>query len=251
MTIAILSAMEEECASLIEIMQDQEQINIAGRTYYTGTLWGKKAVVVFSRWGKVAAASTTVVLIREFNVTEVIFTGVAGAIERNLNVGDIVIGTKIYQHDMDARPMLAQYKIPLLGITYFETDADRRELVARGAKQYLTTQFNGTEKHEHAEEFNINNPKVVLGGIATGDQFVSNVEKARAIQKDLPEVVCVEMEGSAVAQVCGEYDVKFSIIRTISDSADDEASIDFPKFVKAVAKAYSLGIIKNVFNDME
>lgn len=250
MRVAILSAMEEECASLIERMCPREEILIAGRTYYKGMLWGKDVVVAFSRWGKVAAASTTIVLIREFNVTEVIFTGVAGAIDKKLNVGDVVVGNKIYQHDMDARPILPRYEIPLLGIAYFETDGERRAQIYKAANKYVNTQFGSINEKSDIAEFNILSPKVVLAGIATGDQFVSCAKKAKSIQQDMPDVVCVEMEGGAVAQVCSEYDVKYTIIRTISDSANDESSIDFPKFINEVAREYSLGIVKNVFEDI-
>ena len=56
------------------------------------------------------------------------------------------------------------------------------------------------------------------------------------------------MEGAAVAQVCFEYQVPFSIIRTISDNANNNSHIDFPKFAKIIASNYALGILKHYFN---
>jgi adenosylhomocysteine nucleosidase len=56
------------------------------------------------------------------------------------------------------------------------------------------------------------------------------------------------MEGAAVAQVCFEYEVPFSIIRVISDKANDNATIDFPKFANSIASKYALGILKNYFS---
>jgi len=246
MTLAILSAMEEECSSLIERMQDIEEMVIANRTYYEGLLWGKSVVIVFSRWGKVAAASTTVVLIREFGVSEIIFTGVAGAIDKQLNVGDVVIGTRLYQHDLDVRPILAQYEIPLLGILSIESDKTRQAQLYDAATLFVNEQLTEYIASGNIQEFSLNNPKVVLAAIATGDQFITNKNHAAQIKSNLPDVVCVEMEGGAVAQVCDEYDMKFSVIRTISDSANDESSVDFTKFVSEVAKAYSLGILQNI-----
>lgn len=245
MPIAIMSAMEEECISLMDHMTDIRKTSIAGRQFNQGKLWGKDVVVVFSRWGKVAAASTTVVLIREFNVGEIIFTGVAGAIDDALNVGDIVVGQHIYQHDLDARPMIAQYEIPLMGIVAIETQRERQAQIAESAKRFIDTDLMELVSRKDVQEFSLGSPKVVMGGIATGDQFISNEAHARQIKNNLPDVVCVEMEGGAVAQVCNEYDLPFSIIRTISDSANVDAKIDFPKFVSSVAKVYSLGIIKN------
>lgn len=247
MTIAILSAMEEECSSLIGHMQDVEEHSIAGRTYYQGQLWGKRVVIVFSRWGKVAAASTTVVLIREFGVTEIIFTGVAGAIDKRLNVGDVVIGNKLYQHDIDVRPILAQYEIPWLGIIGIESDAIRQQQLFDAANRFVDTQLSEHVSEKSVLEFGLDKPKVVLAGIATGDQFITSDAQSAHIRKNLPDVVCVEMEGGAVAQICSEYNVSFSVIRTISDSANDESSIDFQKFVNAVATQYSMGIVKSLF----
>jgi len=83
--------MEEENAALVESMQIESETSIAERIYYSGTLWNQKVVVVFSRWGKVAAAATAVTLIERFNVQQVLFTGVAGAIDKTLNVGDVVV----------------------------------------------------------------------------------------------------------------------------------------------------------------
>lgn len=53
------------------------------------------------------------------------------------------------------------------------------------------------------------------------------------------------MEGAAVAQICHEHGVPFSIVRTISDSANEEAALDFPEFLKNVAGPYALGVVGN------
>ena len=249
MTIAILAAMEAECDSLIGHMRDLQISDIAGRRYHQGKLWGKDVVIVFSRWGKVAAASTTVVLIREFKVSEIIFTGVAGAIVGELNIGDVVVGQHLYQHDLDARPLLARYEIPLIGLVGIATDDQRRTQIHNAAQTFLTTQFDDVIENTIKQEFKLDNPKVVCAGIATGDQFISSEVQAAHIRTNLSDVVCVEMEGGAVAQVCNEYNIGFSIVRTISDSANAQAGLDFPRFVNQVATAYSAAIIKNLFEN--
>jgi adenosylhomocysteine nucleosidase len=89
------------------------------------------------------------------------------------------------------------------------------------------------------------NPKVVIGDIASGDQFISKASQVQFITTHLESVVCAEMEGAAVAQVCYEYEVPFSIIRIISDKANSEAPIDFPLFVTQIASKYAFEIFKN------
>ena len=246
MCMAILSAMAEENDSLVRQMTDVEKLELGRRTYHRGQLWGKDVVVVFSHWGKVAAASTCTVLITRFDVTEIIFTGVAGAVDRSLNVGDIVVGTDLYQHDMDVRPIIERHEIPLLGITAMASDLPRRAQMVQAANCFIGTQFAQTLSPESIEQFSLHAPKVIQGAIASGDQFISSEAHVADIGKRLPGVACVEMEGGAVAQVCTEFGVPFSVVRTISDAANEQAGMDFPKFIKQVAQLYSLGIIKNV-----
>jgi adenosylhomocysteine nucleosidase len=99
-------------------------------------------------------------------------------------------------------------------------------------------------------EFNISQPKLFIGDIASGDQFFSTNEQKQSLNSQLPNVLCVEMEGAAVAQVCYEYEIPFSIIRTISDVADETAHIDFPSFIKKISSKYAAEIIKNIYNQM-
>jgi len=249
MTIGIMSAMREEIQSLmVELGAVDQAIHSGMRTYHQGRLWGKPVVLVFSRWGKVAAASTVTHLIARFGVDEVIFSGVAGAADPALNVGDVIIADKLYQHDMDARPLFPRHEIPLLGLTAFETEPQRRQAAVAAAHQFLTYGLPTLLSPTQLAEFHIARPKVVEGDVASGDKFFANKEDLAELKKRLPLVACVEMEGAAVAQVCHECGVPFLVIRTVSDSANDAAPIDFPKFVERVASVYSRGILRHLLN---
>ena len=94
------------------------------------------------------------------------------------------------------------------------------------------------------KDFNIISPKAVTGDIASGDRFISGKVELKNIKDSLPSVLCVEMEGAAVGQVCYEYNVPFSVIRIISDTADENAHIDFRKFIDKIANIYSFEILK-------
>ena len=250
MTIAILSAMAEENASLMAHMTDVRIIEAGQRTYYQGQLWGQPVVVVFSHWGKVAAASTVTYLISCLGVDEVIFTGVAGGMDRRLKVGDIVVADKLYQHDMDVRPILPRHEIPLLGKAAMDSDDARRPALVQAAQDFINQDLNKLLSPELIDEFNLRNPDVITADIASGDQFISSNEAVQDLRERLPSVACVEMEGAAVAQVCSEFGIPFSVVRTISDSADHSAHIDFPKFIQEVAQVYSLGIVRNLLSKM-
>ena len=242
--IGILSAMREEMNALLDQLHDVTKINKGKRTYYSGVLYGKKVVLVFSRWGKVAAAATTTQLINDYEIDEVIFTGVAGAIHSDLNIGDIVIGRNLYQHDMNASPLFKKFEIPIIKKIFIESNINSRLI---DSISLFLDHYSDYIDNYLANSFEISTPKVVHGDIASGDQFISTKEKVERLNKEIPTAICVEMEGAAVAQVCYEYDVPFSIIRIISDKADDNSSIDFLLFANKVASQYPLGILKNYF----
>ncbi len=232
MAIGIISAMEEEVTSLLTYIEVAKVTNIGQRDYIFGKLFGNEIVLVFSRWGKVASSSTVTTLIDKFNVEEVIFTGVAGSINSNIKIGDIVIGDKLYQHDMDGSPLFEKYEIPLLNKSYFQSDESIRNNLYKATESFIN-------------DNNLQNiPKSQIGNIGTGDKFINEVQDAINIAK-IDDILCVEMEGAAVAQVCYEHEIPFGIVRIISDESDSDAHIDFQEFIKSTATVYSLGIIKN------
>ncbi|MFK5957751.1 MAG: 5'-methylthioadenosine/adenosylhomocysteine nucleosidase [Lutibacter sp.] len=242
--IGIISAMQEEIQALLHQLQNITTTEKGMRTYYAGTLYHKKVILVFSRWGKVASAVTTTQLINDFNVSEIIFTGVAGGIKNELNIGDIVIGRNLYQHDLNASPFYEKLEIPILKKKYLETSNASKLMEA--TKLFIRN-YNQFISKSDAQFFNITYPNVWFGDIASGDQFISSLKKIKKLNKLIPTATCVEMEGASVAQVCYEYNIPFSIIRIISDKANDNAHIDFPKFANSIASNYALGILKNYF----
>ncbi|MGI9526005.1 MAG: 5'-methylthioadenosine/adenosylhomocysteine nucleosidase [Weeksellaceae bacterium] len=244
--IGIMSAMQEEIQALLNELQNIESYTKGKRKYYTGNLFGRDVVLVFSRWGKVASATTATQLINDFDLDELIFTGVAGAISSSLNIGDIVIGKQMVQYDMDASPLFGSFEIPLLGKTFFETDIQNCEKLLEASNTFLN-HYSNVISEDQALKLNIFNPKSVVGDIASADQFVNQKSQVDFIKNYLPSVLCVEMEGAAVAQVCYEYEVPFSIMRIISDNANDNAHVDFPYFAKEIASKYALEVLKNYF----
>jgi len=241
MLLGIMGAMPEEMEKIISAIENKEIVERGGRIYYRGELFGQDVVAVFSRWGKVAAATTATNMILEFNVDRIIFTGVAGAISSELKVGDIVIGERLYQHDMDARPLMRRFEIPLTGKTSYETPQQNVDTMAQAVHNFLK---NNREFRQLLTEQHISNVKMLTGDIASGDLFISSTEMKHALIKNLPSVVCAEMEGAAVAQVCDDYGVPLIVVRVISDAADEEAHISAIGFVNQHAGDYSLSILK-------
>lgn len=240
-----MGAMYEEVAGLVSLMENVVPVSRGMRTYYQGRLHGVEVVVVFSRWGKVAAAATTVHLLLEFGITELLFTGLSGAISSGLRVGDIVIGERFYQHDMDATPLMARFEIPMLDLTYIESPPDRVTEAAQAIRSLLkgTGTVPGIDV-AHVSLFGLQAPAVRVGSIASGDKFFTDESEKQAMREVLPDVLCVEMEGAAVAQVCYEYGIPFTIVRIISDTSDAQSETDFLLFTSQVASSFSVAIVE-------
>ncbi|MBU6375447.1 MAG: 5'-methylthioadenosine/adenosylhomocysteine nucleosidase [Bdellovibrionales bacterium] len=228
MKLGILAAMREEIASILGALEQSHQTEIGLRTYHLGTLHGTECVLAYSRIGKVAAASTATQLVDRFKVDRVLFTGLAGGVGHGVRRGDIVIGTELIQHDLDASPLFPRHEVPLLGVQRFITDVLMNEALFHSARAIAETKCHSVHS----------------GLIATGDRFFSCADAVEDLRRLLPETLCVEMEGAAVAQVCHEYGIPFSIVRTISDSADETAVADFPRFLKTVAGPYALAVVE-------
>ncbi len=249
MKIGIIGAMLEETRIIMNNMKVLSEETIGMRTYYSGKLFDKDIVLVFSRWGKVAASSTVTTLIQKYGVDLVLFTGVAGAARSDLNIGDIVIAEKLVQHDMDATalPGFGEFEIPLLGKSYFEVDDSLLKCAVKSARQYIDTEITSIPAGL-LNEFGIKRPTVLTGTIASGDQFIGDSRKIQELSEKVENLLCVEMEGAAVAQVCFEHNIEFIVLRVISDKANEHANIDFPKFIENAASRFTYGIIKQLIS---
>ena len=201
-----------------------------------------KCVVVLSRIGKVAAAATAATLIIRFAVKEIVMIGTAGSVNPDLNIGDIVIGSSLIQHDVDASPLFPRYQIPLLGISSFFPSENISQRLANACNGFLTSS-SLKQIQLTSVEFGISFPKISYGQIVSGDCFIANHVKMQQLRKEFPLADAVEMEGAALAQVCYENNVPFAIVRIISDVGNSMAAHDFQKFVKSVASIYSKEIL--------
>ena len=240
--IGILGAMAQEIDEVKALLTEKTVVKIANREFVVGKIGTMRCVVAFSKWGKVAASITATLMIQEFAVTDLVLIGTAGALVDGLQIGDVVISKRLVQHDLDARPMMSRFEIPLINRVFVDSDPGLSDLAGRAVSNLINKGVKQMVGEETVKEFGLN-PKLHFGDIASGDQFINSVEKRDEIKGLLPNVLCVEMEGAAVAQVCLEFGTPFTVIRTISDTADHNARVDFNKFVSEVANAYSKAII--------
>jgi adenosylhomocysteine nucleosidase len=211
--IGIIGAMDEEIELYKENMSDIQEKQRAGIIYYMGNLQNRPVVLCKSGVGKVNASICTQILIDDFSVGQVIFTGVAGGVDPVLNIGDIVISRDCVQHDIDVTALgFKRGEIPFTSVSTFEADSHLIQIAEKCGKS-------------------VDDVQVVIGRILSGDQFIADKDVVKDLFEEL-EGTCVEMEGAAVAQVCYLNNVPFVVIRSLSDKADGSAHVNFLEFTK-------------------
>ena len=236
--------MQEEIDLLVSEIEKPEIIIIASRKFYIGKLAGKKVILAKSGIGKVASSFTASLLIHKLGAEAILVTGVAGGIADHIKVGDLAIASEAVQHDMDCRPLFPQFEIPLSGISFFKTDPDLTKLLERAANEFIFSDFNTLIPEEVLKSLSLNTPEIYTGRLASGDQFIGTFNQWEKIRAEIMDILFVEMEGAAVAQVCHDSGIPWCSIRTISDKANAVAHIDFDQFLNEAAKLYTAGIVK-------
>lgn len=225
MKIAIMGAMPEEIAPLLERVGEYTSNEYAGNTYYEASYKGHSLVIAYSKIGKVFSTLTASTMLQKFGAEVLLFSGVAGAINPELKIGDLIAATKLCQHDLDITAFGHPYGYVPEGKQFIEADA---ELVSKAK--------------EVASEMGV---KLMEGTIATGDQFVADPVRNRWIGETF-NADALEMEGASVACVCDAMGVPFFILRSISDAADMDASFSFDAFLISSAQESANFIIKMV-----
>ena len=213
--IGIIGAMPEEIATLKDIMSTSVTQERGPHTLHLGRLENRAVLLAQCGIGKVNAAALTQTMLHQ-GVTHIIFTGVAGGLEPTLNVGDIVISRDLVQHDVDVSGFgYALGQIPSEDLAW-KADETLHDLALATAQT-------------------IQEVKAISGRILSGDQFIQDTNKAAWLRATF-NGACTEMEGAAVAQVCAKWHVPFVIIRSISDTGDDSANVDFNEFMPLAAE---------------
>lgn len=214
--IGIIGAMDIEVNYFKEVIENPQVKTISGIDFYSGVIGNHQVVVARCGIGKVFAAICAEAMILNYNPDVIINTGAAGGLSPELSITDIAVATAVVQHDMDTSPLGDPVGL-VSGINIVEFPAD---------KSY------GDKLVEAAESLGLN---CVRGIIASGDTFVATNEQRARIRKSFNAIAC-EMEGAAVGHVCYVNQVPFVIVRSISDSSSDSATMEYPEFVKIAAK---------------
>jgi adenosylhomocysteine/aminodeoxyfutalosine nucleosidase len=221
--IAIMCAMREELEPVLEFLELKEVVNYANNKFYLAKFSNLDLVLAYSKIGKVNAALTASILIEKFGAKKILFSGVAGAVDRDLKIGDLIIANKTCQHDIDLTVFGYEPGFIPESKVFFECDETLNKIAKNVAKKL--------------------NIKLKEGIIASGDQFVHSKERKEWIAKTF-NASAIEMEGGAVGCVCDNEKVPFFMLRAISDTAEEGAGVDFDEFLEESSKVSAKFLIE-------
>lgn len=218
--------MEPEVELLKNAMLVEKEEGIAHTTAYKGTLNGQNIVLVQSGIGKVNASIITALLLERYDIDYVINTGVAGAMGENLKVTDMVVSTEVLHHDVDATNFGYSYgQVPGMPAVYTSDDMLVRQSLAALS---LNDEVNGSS-----------------GLVVSGDSFIDSDAKKEHILGNFQDAMCVDMESASIAQTCWQFNTPFVIIRSMSDSANESADMNYEVFL-AKACVHSSEVVKSL-----
>jgi len=223
--IAIIVAVDQELAAMKQKLEKIEEKKLRDLTYYEGSINGKEYIVIKSGIGKVNAARTTQMLIDTFELEHIVNIGSAGSLNDELEIGDIVIGKELVQHDFDT--------------TAF---GDEKGYIT-GAGKIFKSDEKLVEKYKSYVMENKLDYKAKAGTIASGDIFLTEKIMKEKIRSKFG-ADCVEMEGAAIAQICALNKVPFIVIRSISDKPNGSNQMDYEQFADLASKRCADLIIK-------
>lgn len=211
MRFGIIFAMKEELKEFVKYLNITNEYKIFDLDFYEGTIGKNRCILVECGVGKVNAARCTQILIDNMKLDYIINIGVAGSVSNKVDIGDIVIGEKLVQHDFDITPFnYEKGYVPGVGV-YVKAD------------EYLLLKAR--------ENFTLNGCNLKIGTIASGDIFVSERKMSEKINKKF-DALCTEMEGASIAQVCYLCHIPFLVIRCISDSPNGNNVLTYEKILE-------------------
>lgn len=219
--VAIIGAMDQEVVLIKEWMTDVSIEEIAGCEFVKGKLDSTEVVLLKSGIGKVNAAVSTSILLFKYQPAQVINIGSAGGYADDLSVGDVVISDRVCHHDVDATAFgYVMGQVPGMPENY----------------QADTQLIEKVKKVIHS----LDGVKAKVGLVGTGDSFMQDPVRVNQVRSDFPDLLAVDMEAAAIAQVCMKFDVPFVVVRALSDIAGKESSQSFEAFLDVAAKNSSL-----------
>jgi adenosylhomocysteine nucleosidase len=195
----VLVAMDDEAAPFLDLASEVGEPERVGRAEFRDvTLAGQPVVLVRSGMGFVnTTAAGTSAILRHGADTPLVSAGTAGGLGKDVAVGDVVLGSRLVNADADVRAfgyVLGQ--VPGMPEAY-----DAAPRLADAVRQASATVAGQVLRD---------------GTIGSGEKFVT-ADLALRLRADFPDMLAVDMESAALAQLCHNFGTDFVSVRAVSD----------------------------------
>lgn len=239
--VGVLCALPQELAVLVDTLEGQETSERAGMLFHSGTLDGHAVVLAQAGMGKVNAGIATTLLIERFGARAVMFSGIAGGLDPELSIGDVVIAGHVLQHDTgwhgpDGFNTYQAGHLPFFNPVAEQGHTADAALIARSREALADLALAPLSRAAGGDE---RPPLIHFARVLTGDQFVNSEAVRDQLFRQFGGAA-VEMEGGAMAQTCSAFGVPWLVVRALSDLAGHESHFDFARFADEVSRSSAL-----------
>jgi adenosylhomocysteine nucleosidase len=253
---AIISAFAPELTALEAAVTDRHDYVVGGTTFTTAMLEGRPVLLFLSGVSMVNAAMTTQAALDRFNIKRIVFSGIAGGVDPDLAVGDVVAPAQWSQEMemMFARKTAKGYAplpgetagLPSHGMMYPRHVVVSREpgvierrqaFPADPALLAIARGLTSPLKQCVGDKCLAKAPRLVVGGVGvSGPVFVDNAAFRKYVFATWKARV-LDMESAAVAQAAYVNKTPFIAFRSLSDLAGgDPGDNQFPVFFQLAAE---------------
>jgi adenosylhomocysteine nucleosidase len=237
--VLVITAVDYEFAAARSVLRGASEGTIAGRPYAAGHLEsGLEVVALRGGWGKVSAAGATAAGIARFRPTLVVMAGISGGLDpKRAGSGDVVIGSRTFQHDLGIRRAGGAFErwapqTPVEGAFPDASFPSPEPLVTAAVRAARTVKWvpwmlpagcrcenDGRRKPECTgpeRRVDRDSPQVLAAPLATGDVFLADPQLAAELSTR-DGAASIDMETAAVAQEAADQGVPFLGVRVVSD----------------------------------
>ncbi len=209
--VGIITALDDTFEQIKKKIKITEHSVMSGRTFYQGKLNGRSITLVRSPMGKVNNAITAQLLISSFEVKGILSLSPAGALVDSVQIGDILVATKVFQHDFGTwKPY---------GFIWGQVPVENKD---------ITFEYSTFPVHDFTNIVaqTTGKNRITGGAIVSGDQFIAATDKRNWLNTKF-KADAVDMGAAAIVQVCYSSNTPVIIIRVITDFAGENARVSF------------------------
>ncbi len=198
--IAITAAFSGEIKPLINRMDGLTTHKFENFNFLQGQICNKRVLLAISGMGILNAHNMAISLVKNFPLSIIISTGTAGALQSQLQSGDIVLANQLFISKSKDQGNCKANDIIKKAVSVYQVENNLMQLSLKAIEATMQ--------------------RYKMGSFLTVDKVIAQIAEKRMLGNNL-DCIAVEMESAAIAEIAKETELPFLAIRSISDSMQD------------------------------